>query len=251
LESSADLVLLVTGLAIGIINSLAGAAGLLGLIALEEVVGLGTADANRSLRPSALGIGLGGMWGFSRAGRRIPSRAWIYGLAALPGAVAGTLFAIALPVLVYRLALLGVISVVLVQQLRPGTGELTTAPDRLPTWVSLLLFFLVGLHMGFVQVGTGLVAIAALTRVMSRDLVAVNSAKMAIELVSSATSTAMLAAGGHINWPVALPLALGAGLGSFLASRWSVRKGHGAVRMVVIGICGSVLAWLGWQALAD
>lgn len=233
------------------INSLAGAAGLLGLIALEEVVGLGTADANRTLRPSALGIGLGGMWGFRRAGWRVPPRAWIYGLAALPGAVAGTLFAIALPVLVYRLALVGVVSVVLIQQLRPASSELTDAPERRPAWVGPLLFFLVGLHMGFVQVGTGLVAIAALTSVMSRDLVAVNSAKMAIVLVSSATSTAMLAAGGHIHWPAALPLALGAGLGSFLGSRWSVARGHRAVRLVVLTISFAVLLRVGWQVVTS
>jgi hypothetical protein len=42
-------------------------------------------------------------------------------------------------------------------------------------------------------------------------------------------------------------LALGAGLGSFVASRWSVDKGHGAVRVVVLLICVAVLVRLGFQ----
>ncbi len=118
-----DLVLLITGFLIGFINNLAGAAGVFGLIALEEMVGLGSGDANRTLRPSALGIGLGGVLGFASRDRRAPVSAWVYGLAALPGAVTGTVLAIQLPVLVYRLVLASVIAVLLFQQLRRGSGS--------------------------------------------------------------------------------------------------------------------------------
>ncbi len=113
MDGWADLALLTTGFLIGFINNLAGAAGVLGLIALEEMVGLGSADANRTLRPCALGIGLGGLLGFASRQRRPPTSAWVYGLAALPGAVTGTLLAIQLPVLVYRLVLASVIAVLL------------------------------------------------------------------------------------------------------------------------------------------
>lgn len=241
------LILLITGIAIGVINNLAGAAGVLGLIALEEVVGLGSAEANRTLRPCALGIGLGGMSGFHSRGRRVPPRAWLYGLAAMPGAVAGTMAAMELPVVVYRLVLAGVVLVLSIQQLRPGASEPVPAVKRTPAWVAVSLFFLTGVHMGFVQVGTGLVAIAALTAVMSRDLVRVNTVKMAIVVVSSATSTAILAATDHIDWPPALPLALGAFIGSFFAGRWSVRHGHRPIRLVVLAISFAVLLRIGWQ----
>ena len=249
MDSWDDLVLLITGFLIGFINNLAGAAGVFGLIALEEMVGLGSADANRTLRPSALGIGLGGVLGFASRGRRAPVSAWVYGLAALPGAVTGTVLAIQLPVLVYRLVLASVIAVLLFQQLRPGSASPDGALQRRPTWIHPLLFFLTGVHMGFVQVGTGLVAIAALTAVYSKDLVAVNTAKTAVVLVSAATSTAILSATGHIHWPAALPLALGALLGSFLAARWSVARGHGTVRLVVLVISVAVLLRIAWQVL--
>ena len=96
--------------------------------------------------------------------------------------------------------------------------------------------------MGFVQVGVGLVTIAALHRVLSRDLVEVNTAKTAIVAVTALASTASFAASGHVAWQPALWLAVGAGFGSFAASRWSVRKGHGAIRIVVLGVCFLVFA---------
>jgi uncharacterized membrane protein YfcA len=91
----------------------------------------------------------------------------------------------------------------------------------------------------------------ALSAIYSRNLVEINTAKMALVVVSATTSATTMAFSDEFQWRPAIVLGIGAGAGSFLASRWSVRKGHGAVRVVVIGICGSVLAWLGWQALVE
>lgn len=247
MDSWTVLALLGVGLAVGFINNLAGAAGVLGLIALEELVGLGSAQANTTMRPSALGIGLGGVLGFRSRGRRIPRRAWLYGLVALPGAVAGSILAIELPVLAYRLVLATVIGILLFQQLRGGSTNSDPAPARRPAWLGALLFFLTGVHMGFVQVGTGLVAIIALTTVHSRDLLSVNTAKAAIVLVTAVTSTAILGFSGHIYYPAALPLFLGSFLGSFLASRWSAARGHGALRPIVLVVSTVVLLRIAWQ----
>jgi uncharacterized membrane protein YfcA len=82
----------------GAINNMAGAAGAIGLIALEMAGGLGTVTANASLRLGALAIGIAGLVGFKSRGQAIPPRAWIYGLLAIPGAIAGAWLAVTLPV---------------------------------------------------------------------------------------------------------------------------------------------------------
>jgi uncharacterized membrane protein YfcA len=55
-------------------------------------------------------------------------------------------------------------------------------------------------------------------------------------IVTSTTSAISFAAVDAIVWTPALALAAGAGLGSYLASHWSVAKGSGAIRKVVVVI---------------
>jgi uncharacterized membrane protein YfcA len=234
------LILLGVGLVMGAVNNLAGAAGGLGLIALEMAAGLDPTAANASLRLGAVTIGLSGWLGFKSRHRTVPARAWLYGAMTIPGAAAGAVMALTLPTWVLRVALLLTLVTVLLQQLRrlpvgpAGPGRRWTAP---------LLFALVGVHMGFIQVGTGLIAIAALTATHSRDLVEVNAAKMALVICSSITATAVLATSGEVVWVPSIALAAGCAAGSFAASRWSVDRGHGAVRAVVLGITVLILIW--------
>ncbi len=244
------MLLLAVAVCIGWINNIAGAAGAIGLVALQSLLDLGIKEANVTLRLSALAIGLAGMAGFLSRGQRIPGRMWVLGLFTIPGALLGSYLALKLPGWAYCTCLAAVLLAVLVQQLVRGASAETGTRAKPPEWLLVLVFSLVGLHMGFLQVGFGLVCILALGAIHSRNLVEINSAKMALVVVSAATSTTSMAFSDEFKWGPAIILGLGAGIGSFLASRWSVRKGHGAVRIVVIGICGSVLAWLGWQALA-
>ena len=91
------LILLACGAGMGFINNLAGAGGLIGLIALDMAGGLSPIEANAALRPAALAIGMSGMLGFLSKGHKIPPKAWGYGLVAIPGAIAGSLLVVTLP----------------------------------------------------------------------------------------------------------------------------------------------------------
>jgi len=232
----------------GFINNLAGAGGLIGLMALDLAAGLDPTSANAALRPAALAIGISGMLGFFSKGKRVPRRAWGYGLVAIPGAIAGSLLVITLPEWVYHSALLTVVATVLFQQLRRSSPMAGSDAPVASLGLGLLLFTLVGLHMGFLQVAVGLVTMMTLRRMHSRDLVAINSAKTAIVISTAGASTASLAIAGAIHWLPALYLALGSADGSFLASRWTLAKGHGAVRSVVLLVCLALLVRFAYTA---
>jgi uncharacterized membrane protein YfcA len=241
--------LVLAGLAMGAINNLAGAAGVLGLLAFEEACGMSHALANGSLRIAAITIGLGGWLGFKSRGIAVPRRAWLLALCTVPGALLGVTLALRLPEWAWRAYLLAVMLAVLWQQFRnPGKADAAPAPrSRFGAFLALAL---VGVHMGFVQVGVGLVAILALTRYHSRDLVEVNTTKMALVIVSAVVSAAEFTRNAAIAWEPAAVLAAAATVGSFWASRWSVAKGHAAVRTVVLAITLLVIVRTLWQMAA-
>lgn len=253
MELHVILLLVAAGLALGFINNLAGAAGVIGLIALEGLTGMSTMQANASLRLSAVAVALAGMLGFLTKGQRIPGKMWGYSLLTIPGAVAGALMVHSDFELLFRAVVMAILTLILIQQVR-NRGQAENPTNRKkdpPWWLLVILFSWLGAHMGFLQIAAGLVAIFTLSIVYSRDLVQINAAKMAVVLTAATASSITLACTDRITWAPALTMAVGAALGSFSASRWSVSKGHGAVRVVVVLICAVVLVRVGYQLIAD
>ena len=222
----------VLGVAMGAINNVAGGAGVLGLIAFEYLFGLPLETANPSTRIAAVAVGVFSCLGFVFAGRKIPPQALRQAMLALPGALLGAQLALGLPAIVFRGYLVVVMILLLRQQLRPLRPD--SAPS--PLWQRALGCFCIGLHMGYVQVGTGLVATLVLAKAYDRDLLSVNAAKSIVVIVTAVTSATSLTIAGAITWTPAISLAVGCAAGSYLASKWSVKKGGDAVRKVVLVI---------------
>ncbi len=228
----------VAGVAMGAINNVAGGAGVIGLLVFEHGFGLPLATANPSTRLAAVAIGTFACLGFVRAGRAIPRRAWAQALCALPGAFLGSALALELPPLWFRGYLAAVLVLLLWQQLR-GRPAVDTRPR--PLWQAAAGCFAIGLHMGYVQIGTGLVATLVLAHGYDRDLLAVNAAKSIVVIVTSVASAGSFALSGAVAWTPAVALAVGAAAGSYFASHWSVARGSDAVRRVVVVIAALTL----------
>ncbi|MAD33052.1 MAG: hypothetical protein CMJ88_04775 [Planctomycetes bacterium] len=227
----------VAGVAMGAINNVAGGAGVLGLVAFEHFFKLPLECANASTRVAAVAVGAFSCLGFVAAGRKIPRRAYGHALIALPGALLGAQLALGLPPLAFRGYLIVVIILLLRQQLRP----IETSRQPSAFWLQALGAFLIGLHMGYVQVGTGLVVALALSRAYGQDMIALNAAKSIVVIVTAVTSATRLALAGAVSWTPAITLAVGCAIGSFAASKWSVRRGGESVRRIVLVIAALTL----------
>ncbi|MGE3171953.1 MAG: sulfite exporter TauE/SafE family protein [Planctomycetota bacterium] len=233
MDLSAILITVAAGIAMGAINNVAGGAGVLGLLAFEHACGLPLSVANPSTRPAALAIGLFSFLGYLRAGKRPPARVWLGSLAAIPGAIVGTRLALELPDLVFRGYLAAIMVALLVQMLRPRRS----GPERPPRpWLAPIGCFLIGVHLGYVQIGTGLLAILVFTTAYSRDLVSVSAAKSTTVILASLTSVHGFWTSDAIRWEPGLWLALGTAIGAFQASRWAVAKGTAVLRRIVVAI---------------
>lgn len=241
MELSAILITLVAGLGMGAINNVAGGAGIFALWAFQYACGLPLAVANPSSRLGAVGVGLFAWLGFLRAGVRPSPRIWRLALLAIPGAFAGNLLALKANDLLFRAYLAVVLGLLLWQQSRPRLASKPAASSR---WLAPLGCVLIGVHMGFAQVGTGFVATLVLVATYDRDLLQVNAAKGVIVITSSIASLTGFVLAPHvldgqppvIAWGPAAALCAGTAVGSFLASKWTVDKGAAAVRRVVIVI---------------
>jgi uncharacterized membrane protein YfcA len=229
------------GIAMGAINNLAGGAGVFGLIAFEHACGLPLAVANPSLRPAGLCVGVFSFLGYLRAGQRVPLGTWLLGLWAVPGAPIGSWLALRLPDVVFWLYLAAVLGLLLRQQTRRHAAG---TPARIfPVWVGPLGCFGIGIHMGYAQVGVGLLSTLVLSTWLGRDLLSITAAKSTLVVTTAVASIATFWSANALAVEPALWLALGTSIGAYQASRWAVAKGSGAVRVVVIVVTALTLAY--------
>ncbi len=254
MDLTAILIIVVAGVAMGAINNVAGGAGVLGFLALERAGGLPFHVANPSTRLGAVGVGVFAWLGYRRMGLRPDPRAWRMGLIAMLGAFGGVLIEAQRNEVAFRSYLAVVLAALLVQQLRKRPKN-APPPRAWPPWAGFLGSFLIGVHMGYVQIGTGLIATFVLQATYSRDLVATNVAKAAIVILCSIASVIGFAIEPWLHpdravviaWVPALWLALGTATGSYLGSKWTVAKGSAAVKRVVILVAVYSLADQLWH----
>lgn len=229
------------GVVMGAINNLAGGAGIVGLMAFEYACGLPLAIANPSLRPAGLCVGLFALLGYLRAGKRASLKTWLASLWAVPGAPLGSWLALQLPDWVFWSYLVVVLGLLLRQQTRPVVPD---APERVyPAWAGPLGCFFAGVHMGYAQVGAGLLSTLLLTATFGRDLLNLAVAKSTLVIVTCLASVGSFWSAGAMAIEPALWLAVGTAIGAYRASGWAVAKGAGAMRQVIVAVTAVMLVY--------
>jgi len=234
-------VTVLAGVVMGAINNLAGGAGIFGLMAFEYACGLPLAVANPSLRLAGLCVGLFALLGYLRAGKRASLRTWLASLWAVPGAPIGSWLALQLPDWLFWIYLCTVLGLLLRQQTRPVA--LDEPERRWPPWAGPLGCFVAGVHMGYAQVGAGLLSTLLLTASFGRDLVNLAVAKSTLVIVTCLASVGAFWSADAMAMEPALWLALGTATGSYAASGWAVAKGAEAMRRVIVAVTAVMLLY--------
>lgn len=240
--------LVVTGLAAGFINTLAGGGSNL-TVPVLLLMGLPADVANATNRVGVALQSVVGVSGFRQHGKLDTSDALpIVGLTSV-GGVAGALCASYLPPGVLKpVLLLTMIAMALVILLRPAT--VAPPPDtparkvgRLPqAWLGLLG---AGFYGGFVQAGVGFVLIAAIAGTLRYDLVRTNALKMLCTLAFTLFALAVFIARDQVRWLPGLVLAAGTMAGSWLSVRVAIRASQTALKRFLFAMtlvaCGVAL----------
>lgn len=102
-----------------------------------------------------------------------------------------------------------------------------------PRWLTVVVFFGIGIYGGAIQAGVGLVMLAALTRA-GYDLVTANHIKVLVNLVVTAVALPVFILNGQIRWIPALVLAAGFTAGGWFGAHFAVRGGEKWIRVAMV-----------------
>jgi len=105
-----------------------------------------------------------------------------------------------------------------------------TATNKNNTILSFLIFFLIGIYGGFIQVGTGFFLLAGLVLSEKLDLIKANAIKVLIVLLYTPLALVVFILNKQVDYKIGLILAIGnmagAWIGSKVAVSWGTLKGE-------------------------
>jgi len=228
--------LIVSGVFVGFINTLAGGGTIISLTVFL-ILGLPIDVANGTNRIAVILQNMTSTQAFHQ--KKVMS--WRKGLILAIPAVFGSVIGAQLAVDIDRETFEKAIAIVMLlmiffmfykpSQLVYGRADLL---NRKINWKILLVFFLIGIYGGMFQVGVGYFLLGALVFGVGFYLVKANAVKVLIVLVYTIFALAVFVFNDAVNWKFGLIHAIGNVIGAYVASHIAVQKGAAFVKWVIV-----------------
>jgi hypothetical protein len=228
--------LVIVGFAVGFINTVAGGGSLLSLPVLI-FLGLPSNVANGTNRVAIVIQTALATAGFKSKGvSTFPFNIYL-GLSAFLGSLIGAYIAVDVTGETFnRILVIVMLSVVLIIIFSPKLN-LVHLEERLTgkyLWFGTLVFFFFGIYGGFINAGLGFLMMLFLHYVNRMSLVRSNATKVVVVFVYMLAALLVFAINDLVNWKIGLILAIGNGSGAWFASRFSVKKGDGFIKIFLV-----------------
>lgn len=228
--------LIVAGLMVGFINTLAGGGSIISLSVLM-MLGLPAPIANGTNR-IAIAIQTATASASFRQQNVLPvKKSLLLAIPAIIGSLIGAWIAVDINEDILEKAI-GVIMLIMLvfvlykpQKYIYGRAEIAEKPL---TWKIYLIFFLIGIYGGFIHMGVGYFLLMGIVVGAGFDLVKGNAVKVFIVLLYTPFTIFVFFFNDLINWKYGLILAIGNVAGAFIASRLAVSKGVVFVKWVIV-----------------
>ena len=232
-----DLILLVVvGFAAGFINTIAGGGSLLTLPVLI-FMGLPPSVANGTNRIGIVIQMIAGSAGFKSKGITTFPFSIYMGISALVGSLIGAQIAVDIKGETFNKVLSFVmIAVVLIIAFKPKpkTKELIERTTGKHLWISCVAFFIFGIYGGFINAGLGFILILFMHYFNRMSLVKSNATKAVIIIIYMSVALIVFILNDKVDWKMGLIMAIGTSLGGWFASRFSVEKGDGFIKIFLV-----------------
>lgn len=232
------IVLIISGLLVGFINTLAGGGSIISLSVLM-LMGLPAPVANGTNRIAIIVQTLTATTSFRQQKVLDSKKGWILGIPAIIGSVIGAWIAVDISEVVLERAMAVIMLIMLIFMIYNPKKILYGRQDLVEKKVSVLqivIFFFIGLYGGFIHMGVGYFLLAALVLSCGYDLVRANAVKVFIVLMYVVVSFLVFIFNDQVYWKYGLVLTIGNVIGAYVASRLAVQKGVAFVKWVIVMI---------------
>ncbi|MGZ0014829.1 sulfite exporter TauE/SafE family protein [Yeosuana sp. AK3] len=229
--------LVVVGMIVGIINTMSGGGSLLTLPVLI-FVGLPPNVANGTNRIAIFVQSIFNIAGY-RSKHAIDKSSFPFyiSISATIGAIIGAKLAIDIKGELFN-KILAVVMVAMVcfMIFRPkqNFNEIADRIQGKYLSYSIIVFFFIGIYGGFIQAGTGIFILLALSSINHLTLIKSNIIKVIVMFIYTTAALLMFGINLKLDWVAGLTLASGQAAGGWFTSRWSVNKGDGVVKIFLI-----------------
>ncbi len=247
METYQYFILIGVGFIAGFINTIAGGGSLISLPILI-FFGLPPSVANGTNRVAIVTQNAMATAGFKSKGvSTFPFNIYL-GISALFGAIIGAKLAVDIKGETFNKVLAIVMVVVVLLIVFKPKIKVEDFKERLTgkyLWLGIIAFFFFGVYGGFINAGIGFVIILFLNYVHKMNLVRVNATKVVVVFIYTLSALLIFILNDKVNWKVGLILAIGNGIGAWIASRVSVNKGDNFIKsfLVVIIIVMAIKLW--------
>jgi len=241
LELLPGFLLFIAGVAIGVINVMAGGGSALSL-PLLIFLGFDAAVANGTNRVAILMEAMAAVASFKKNKHSHFSQSIKFALPTIPGAVLGAIYATRIDDELFKNILAVVMILIVFSLMLPKSHK--SAAEKFSRGRKVLVYpamFAIGFYGGFVQAGVGFLLMAALLHLFGETLVRVNMHKVFIVMIFTVPALAIFILTDNVNWPAAMVLSAGAILGGWWAAHMSVHKGDNFIR-IMMGVAMVLMA---------
>lgn len=243
--------LLVIGVAAGIVSA---AAGLASLVSYPSLLALGLPPvmANVTSAWSTIGSAYSSIAASSKELRNDRKQMWLIIPIVFVGAIIGALLLFALPGKLFQELVpfcIAIAGIIIMFPHRPRQAQAAMAANsqslgrnRLYTLLTMIGVFLVGVYAGYFNAGAGVMMLTLLSVVNRQKTFAVNNALKNVAMtVTNTIAVIIFAFETTIEWKFVIPLFIGNILGGYLGPI-IVRHLPGRLMQIVVGIGSLILA---------
>ncbi len=242
------ILVLLTGIVAGFLNTVGGGGSLITMPILI-FLGMPSAMANGTNRVALLVQDIVAVLGFRSKGYFDLKFGLTLGIPAMVGSIIGARFAVNLPDDIFNKILAVVMMLILVVIIFEPHKKFIKYESEISKekkWLSIIVFFFIGIYGGFIQAGVGFIIIASLSILTGLSLVHINSLKVFVIGMYILTSLIVFGVSGNVNWMTGLLLALGNATGAWLGSIFAVSRGDKWIKVVLsVSVIAMALKLLG------
>lgn len=244
--------LLISGVLVGIINTLGGGGSVI-TMSLFMAMGMPIGIANGTNRIAVLLQNLSATISFLRKGMLHIKSGVLLSIPAILGNILGAMVATEVSEAVFKLCLSVVLVVILIYLVLGKDNEQVTGGHGLRIkWWHYIWFFIIGFYGGYIYIGLGFLILAITIWTMNLDIVTANVIKGFVIFLSTPFALAVFIYNDQVEWVAGLLHGVGNIVGAVMASHWAMSWGVKFVRWFTLAIIVVFFADLmEWISLHD